>query len=52
MPQIPLILWIIAGLVPVMIAIVLAVEAWVVRPSIEDERRQSRPPGGGVRPRP
>jgi hypothetical protein len=45
MPHIPLILWIVIGLVPVMFAIVMAVETWVIRPSIEDERHSRRPPG-------
>jgi hypothetical protein len=39
MPHLPVVLWIVLAIIPVVIGVLLHVEATVVRPSIKDERR-------------
>jgi hypothetical protein len=38
MPHLPLLVWIVLGVIPVVVALVLVVEAKVVRPSLDEER--------------
>ena len=43
MPHLPVFLWIVLAISPVVIGLLLLVEATVVRPSIEAERRAKAP---------
>jgi hypothetical protein len=44
MPHLPVFLWIVLAIIPVVIGLLLYVEATVVRPSIEAERRSQPTP--------
>ena len=44
MPHLPVFLWIVFAIIPVVIGLLLLVEATVVRPSIEAERAKAPEP--------
>jgi hypothetical protein len=51
MPHLPVFLWIVFAIIPVVIGLLLLVEATVVRPSIEAERHAKAPEPEHSRPR-
>jgi hypothetical protein len=51
MPHLPVFLWIVFAIIPVVIGLLLLVEATVVRPSIEAERHVNAPEPEHPQPR-